>query len=141
MPQAQDQRDRGKADNPGEAPPLWERVVAALGLLLVLATLGFLLYEGIWGGQAPPDVNVEPQGIFESGESYLVEFKARNDGDQTAANVRITGVLVRDGQVLEQAEVTMDYVPAGSMQAGGLYFRNDPRRGELTLGASGYQVP
>lgn len=122
-------------------PPFWERAIAFLGLILVLGSLGFLLYEGLWGDDSPPDVIVEREQILDSGEDYLVKFKARNEGGETAAAVKITGTLTRDGEQIEQAEVTLDYVPASSEVRGGLYFSNDPREGQLELGASGYQLP
>jgi uncharacterized protein (TIGR02588 family) len=122
-------------------PPLWERAVAVLGLLLVLGALGFLLHEGIWGDQSPPDVIVERQQIIDSGEDYLVTFKARNEGGETAAAVKITGTLTRNGQQIEKSEITIDYVPSGSEQRGGFYFSHDPRIGELEFSASGYRTP
>lgn len=124
-----------------DGPPFWERIVAFLGLILVLGSLGFLLYEGVWGDNSPPDVVVELVRIRDSGDDYLVEFKASNEGGKTAADVRITATLTRDGREVEEAEASLDYVPAGSEQRGGLFFRNDPNAGELELRASGYQVP
>lgn len=126
---------------PNDEPPFWERVVAFLGLLLVLGSLGYLLYQGIWGSHTPPDIVVEPYGILDSGEDYLVRFKARNLGGKTAAEVKITGTLSRNGQQIEQSEATVDYVPAGSEQQGGLYFRSDPRQSQLEFRASGYREP
>lgn len=122
-------------------PPFWERFVAFIGLILVLGSLGFLLYEGVWGDNSPPDVVVELVRIRDSGDDYLVEFKARNEGGETAAEVRITATLTRDGREIEETEASLDYVPAGSEQRGGLFFENDPNESELELRASGYQIP
>lgn len=134
------------AGNPGrqqdtDEPPFWERVVALLGLLLVLASLGFLLYQGLWGDNSPPDVVIELEAILSSGEDYLVRFKARNLGGETAAGVQVTGTLRQSGREIEKAETVIDYVPAGSEQSGGLYFSNDPGTAELELRASGYRIP
>jgi len=126
---------------PQDEPPFWERVVGLIGLLLVLASLGYLLYQGIWGDRSPPDVVVEQEAILSSGTDYLVQFKARNLGGETAAEVKITGTLSQNGQEVEKTETTIDYVPAGSEQRGGLYFSSDPRVGELKLSVSGYRAP
>lgn len=125
----------------GDEPPFWERVVAFLGLLLVLASLGYLLYQGIWGDNSPPDVVIEQEAILNSGKDYLVRFKARNFGGETAAEVQVTGTLSQNGQEIEKVETVIDYIPAGSEQRGGLYFSNDPSTAELELRASGYRVP
>lgn len=127
--------------NEGDQPPLWERVIAGIGLLLVLGSLGFLMLQGIWGDKSPPDVVLELVRVGDNGNDYLVQFKARNEGGQTAAEVRVTATLVRSGQVVEATEVTLDYVPAGSEQQGGFYFSSDPREGQLELKASGYLIP
>lgn len=124
-----------------DGPPFWEHIVAFIGLILVLGSLGFLLYQGIWGDNSPPDVIVELAEVRDSGDDYLVEFKARNEGGTTAAEVRIAATLTRDGHQVEETEASLDYVPAGSERRGGLFFRNDPRAGELELRASGYQIP
>lgn len=130
-----------KTSSRKDEPPFWERVVAFLGLLLVLGSLGFLFYEGIWGDHSPPDLIVEREQIMDSGADYLVKFRARNVGGETAAKVTITGTLTRNGQPLERTDTTLDYIPAGSEEYGGLYFSNDPRVGKLKLSASGYQLP
>lgn len=135
-----EQRGNGMP-NPNGEPPFWERVVAFLGLLLVLGSLGYLLYQGIWGSHTPPDIVVEPHGILDSGEDYLVRFKARNLGGKTAAEVKITGTLSRNGRQIEQREVTIDYVPAGSEQQGGFFFNSDPRQSQLEFRVSGYREP
>lgn len=137
---------RAKQSEPGcskqrAAAPLWERVVAFLGLLLVLGSLGYLFYQGIWGDRSPPDIVIMQEAITGSGKDYLVQFRARNRGGQTAAEVKITGTLSRSGQEIEKSEVTVDYLAAGSEQRGGLFFSNDPRDGQLALGVSGYRLP
>lgn len=141
MPESNQRSQSRPKTNQNDPPPLWERIIAFFGLLFVLSSLGFLLYEGLWGDHSPPDVIVEPKAIIDSGQDYLVRFKARNTGGKTAAEVKITGKLSRDGEQIEQTEATFDYIPAGSEQSGGLYFTNDPRGSTLELSVSGYRVP
>lgn len=123
------------------SPPIWERVIAAIGLLLVLGSLGFLIFQGVWGDNSPPDITIRLVRIVDSGDDYLVEFKARNQGGTTAAEVGVSATLRRDGHEVEIGEVTLDYVSAGSERQGGLYFSNDPRLGQLEFKASGYRIP
>ena len=53
----------------------------------------------------------------------------------------IEGELVAPGAQAETAEAVFDYVPAHSTRKGGLYFKDDPRTGQLTLTAKGYIDP
>ena len=78
-------------------------------------------------------IEAQPQG-------FLVPFEAVNDGDATAAAVEIVGRL-RLGELTEESRVTIDYLPAASYGRGGLWFRQDPRQGELVLRAEGYLEP
>ncbi|HEX5514418.1 MAG TPA: TIGR02588 family protein, partial [Gammaproteobacteria bacterium] len=106
-----------------------------------LASLGYLLYQGVWGDRSPPDIVIMQETITGSGKDYLVQFRVRNLGGETAAEVKITGTLSRNDPEVEKSEVTVDYVAAGSERRGGLFFSNDPRDGQLALGVSGYRLP
>ena len=118
-----------------------EWIVAALSALLVLGVLGFLIYDAVRAPATPPDVRVEVDSIAQAGPGYLVLFRARNGGRKTAAEVLVQGELAADTGLVESAETTIDYVPAGGEQRGGLYFTQDPRRLRLRLQARGYREP
>lgn len=122
-------------------PPLWERVVAAISLMLVAGLLGYLLYEVLAGDHSPPDIVVEIVEIRENGNDWLVLFQAWNHGGTTASGVAIEGQLSRFGITVESAQVTLDFIPAKSSRRGGLYFQNDPSDRDLELQTSGYVLP
>lgn len=125
------------------ALPWPERVAALLGLLLVLGALGLLLYEGLSGDGAPPDIEIRVESIRAqpSGSGYLVEIVAANRGGQTGAEVRVSGELLQDGQAVETSTAVFDYIPDRSERRGGLFFRRDPRAYALQLRATGYVEP
>ncbi|HEX7030261.1 MAG TPA: TIGR02588 family protein [Gammaproteobacteria bacterium] len=122
-------------------PPLWERVVAALSVLMVAGLLAYLFHQVIAGDGLPPDIVVEIVEIRDSGEDWLVVFEARNRGGETASGVSISGELSRFGIVVESSQVTLDYVPARSSRRGGLFFRRNPEEASLAVFASGYAEP
>ena len=115
--------------------------MASIGALLFLVLLGYLLFQAVSGNGVPPDIIVEVTEIQKNGDDHLVIFEARNRGGQTAASVIIRGELERFGVTLETAEATLDYLPPGSMRAGGLLFRRDPRELDLVIAAAGYSRP
>lgn len=121
--------------------PIWERIVAFVGLVILLSVLGFLVYEAIWGEESLPDIVLSADKVQENGDDYVVSFIARNEGGKTAAAVVIRAELVRDGKVMEAAEATLDYLPSHSERRGGLFFVNDPRDGTIRIGALGYADP
>ena len=118
-----------------------EWIVAISSAALVLALLGYLIYDGVRSPKTPPDVTIEVDSIQKAGPGYLVLFRARNGGRTTAAEVLVEGELETDSGKVETSETTMDYVPARGEQHGGLYFRQDPQRGRLRLRAHGYRDP
>ena len=118
-----------------------EWIVAAGSAALVLGVLGFLVYDGVRHPATPPDVTIEVDSIQAAGPGYLVLFRARNRGRSTAAEVMVEGELQADSGSVETSETTMDYVPAGGQQRGGLYFAHDPRRLQLRLRAHGFREP
>lgn len=121
--------------------PLAEWVVAGLSAVLVLGVVGFLIYDGVRSPGTPPDVTIEVDSIQAAGPGYLVLFRARNSGRSTAADVAVEGELQADSGRVESSETTLDYVPAGGIQRGGLYFEHDPRRFRLRVRAKGYRDP
>jgi uncharacterized protein (TIGR02588 family) len=118
-----------------------EWIVAIASAALVLGVLGFLIYDGVRSPRTAPDVSIEVDSIQRAGPGHLVLFRARNGGRTTAAGVVVEGELEADSGRVESSETTIDYVPAGGEQRGGLYFQRDPRMLRLRLRAKGYQDP
>jgi uncharacterized protein (TIGR02588 family) len=136
-------RTEGKAAPQGKAPHTGtaEWIVAALSAALVLAVIGFLIYDGVGSPGTPPDVIVEVDSIQPAGPGYLVLIRATNRGRSTAADLVVVGELGSDTGRVEVSETTIDYVPAGGKQRAGLYFTHDPSRFRLRLRAYGYREP
>ena len=117
-----------------------EWLVAAIGLVLVVAVVAFMIVEAN-GDPGPPRITVGVDSVVALDDgTYLVEFTAANRSDASAAAVGITGD-VRSGAETETSRTTLDYIPARSERRGGLHFKLDPRRGTIRLRAEGYQEP
>jgi uncharacterized protein (TIGR02588 family) len=132
------ERDGGEG---GGVTSRWEWVAAAVSTALVLAVVGYLLYDAVARPQTPPSIQVAADTVFQSGGLWLVEFRATNAGHETAAAVKVEGELMRADSSVESSEAVLDYVPGRSVRHGGLFFRQDPRAYRLELRAHGYQEP
>lgn len=130
-----------KSQQERDRPPLYEWVVAALGLLVVLCTLGLLTYEVIAGDTSVPDPLIRVTGVHKVRGGYLAQVEAFNRGGDTAAGLTVGGTLKQNGRDIETSEVTLDYLPGQSLREAGLFFSEDPRRYRLELRALGYQEP
>jgi uncharacterized protein (TIGR02588 family) len=133
------QADRRRS---ADKPAIWEWVAAALGAAVVLAAIGFMIYEAMTGGPHPiARITVEVDTIVPYSSGYVVEFRAINEGDASAARVVVSGELRSDTGVVERAEVTVDYVPARSWRKGGFVFAKDPRAHRVELRSKGFDRP
>lgn len=135
-----DKKREGGEENVPHNPSRLEWGVAALGFLLVLCTLGFLLYRAFFVPDTPPDVSLRVVSVQPSSGGYLVLLEAVNRGGETAAELLVEGELRQGGQVVETGELTFDFLPPDSVREGGLFFRRDPRAG-LELRAKSFREP
>jgi uncharacterized protein (TIGR02588 family) len=130
-------KDQKKLDN----APFWMWGIGMLGLVLVLGSIGFALYEAAAGDSSPPDVTVEVMEILPAQNGFLVEFRVINEGGTTAAGLTVEGELRDGAEIVEASDTTVEYVPSHSERQGGLFFTQDPRQYELQLRAKGYEAP
>ena len=123
-----------------EKNPL-EWTVFAIGLVLVLATLGYLVRESIVGDGGPPEVVARLGEPRPSASGYLVPVEVANNGQTTAEDVLVPIFLEMPGGKREEAELSIAFLPRDSKRNGWVSFRSDPRGATLSLGAIAFEVP
>jgi len=122
-------------------PPIWEWIVAFVGLMLVVSAVGFMLYRALKGNSSPPEITISIDSVTTAADGFLVTFRAINRGEVTAAGLTVKGELRSDSETIETSTATLNYVPSRSERRGGLFFTNDPRKFEIKLRAKGYERP
>lgn len=123
----------------GTSPVEW--AAAAAGAALLLATIAYLVHYGLTKPEGSPAIRVVVETVEPAGDGYRVGFTARNEGNGTAAELSIRGVL-RDGATeIEASTARIDFLPQDSSRSGGLFFRRDPRALTLDLRAESYVEP
>lgn len=110
-------------------------------MILVAGAIGFLIYEALKGDAAPPKLSVSVESVTTVDNGYLVKFRVKNMGDQTAAAVKIAGELKSADQSVETSDVTLTYVPSHSEREGGLFFSQNPSQYRLEVRSKGYEKP
>lgn len=118
-----------------------ELIVGMVGGLLIASLLAFFTYQAIVLGDSRPRLVTSVTGVETAGEQYVVHYKVENVGDVTAESVQVVGEVTRDGKSVEKLATSVGYVPLDSSRSGALVFTEDPRRGKLTVGVSGYRLP
>lgn len=121
--------------------PIWEWIIAAVGLILVLGSISLTVYRAFTEGSTPPIISISVDAISQTENGFLVGFSVKNTGYQTAADLNIEGVLKNGEKTEETSTMTFTYAPANSSRQGGLFFTRNPNELELQIRAMGYSVP
>lgn len=101
----------------------------------------FLGYTAVTRDDAPPSIRFRTQAIRAVTGGYLVDLTLRNEGKETAANLKFEERLIKDEQTVETSEATVDYVPSKSERQAGLSLRMIRAVLKLTFQAKGYERP
>ena len=118
-----------------------EWVIAAFGITVLSAALGFITYRAVVGETKEASLSVSVESVERLEQGYRVDFIVSNSGSQTAAAVQIEGELSTAGQSIEKSSATLTYSPANSTRRGALYFSKDPNLYELKMRAAGFEKP
>lgn len=119
-----------------------EWVVFAIGLALVAGVLGYLVYDGLTMGDAPPSIEVRLGTPEQRGENFIVPVTVTNRGDATAEGVSIEVEQQRgDGQEGERGQFEVAFLPRRATREGWVAFKTDPRQAQLTARVLGYEKP
>lgn len=126
--------------NRSQAPVL-EWLAAAIGLMLVSASIGFLLYSAIVKENTPPDLNITAETVTKTEKGYLVKISLENKGGTNASQVTVEGKLKKGDEDMETSSMTFAYAPSHSKKEGGLIFAKNPQEFQMELRALGYENP
>ena len=118
-----------------------EWTVFGVGLVLVLATLGFLIRESLGASGGPPEVVARLGSPRASAGGFMVPVEVVNVGKGTAEDVKVTVVLELPRSEPEEAELDIAFLPRDSRRDGWVTFRSDPAGGTLRLGPVAFEVP
>ncbi len=124
-----------------ETTPLLEWILGGIGLVLFVAAIAFLVYEGSGSEDRPGDVEIRIEEIIATDDAYLVRYRARNLGTQTLVDLHISARVFDGSTELERVDAGIDYLPGRSWRRGGFYLREDPRKYRVDIRVGGYQEP
>lgn len=122
--------------------PHWiEWLTGVIATLMVLAIIGWTLFEAATTTDRPPELSTHVLSVESVASGWRVMIEVRNDGDQAAAAVEVKAALLNGTTAVEEAQTTFDYVAARSSSRGGLIFTQDPAGFRLEVAPSGFTEP
>lgn len=142
MSQDESARDDAQPEDSGtEGTPPLERLIGAVGGVLVLALLAFLGFQAIAAPDDGVNLTAAVTRIEPAGEQFATHVRVENDGHETAAAVTVAGEVQVGAKTAEEATATISYLPAQSVRHAVLVFTQDPRDAKLSVRAAGYALP
>ena len=117
-----------------------EWAVFAAGLVLVVATIGFLVYQGTTMGSEPPIIEVHLGAPQPRSQNFIVPVTVVNRGDKTAEGVHIE-VVLEGGGATERSEFQIPFLPRHARHEGWAAFQTDPRAARLRARVLGFEEP
>ncbi len=117
-----------------------ENTILTVGIILVTATMGILVYNMAMVQDAPPDIVVSSDTIIKQASHYALHINAKNKGTNTAEDVSIE-IKVGKGDDQETARLEFPYLPGKSTVDGWVTFRQDPSTDRLEFRVLGYSTP
>ncbi|AFY85693.1 MAG: hypothetical protein CLLPBCKN_002285 [Chroococcidiopsis cubana SAG 39.79] len=119
-----------------------EWIVFGISLILVLFTLGYIVYDGATLGETPPNIELQLGQPQPQSDRFIVPVTATNRGDETAETVQIEVTLNSDGREEETAEFEIAFLPRHSTRRGWVTFQTDPRTVEqIEARVLGFEKP
>ena len=119
-----------------------EWIVFVISLILVLFTLGYIVYDGATLGETPPNIELQLGQSQPQSDRFIVPVTAKNRGDETAETVQIEVTLNSDGREEETAEFEIAFLPRHSTRRGWVTFQTDPRTVEqMEARVLGFEKP
>ena len=127
-----------------QRPPrnLAEWVAFSIASLILGTIAGLVIYSWATKQERPPAFAInQGKEVRESQGQFYIPFEISNTGGKTVESVQIVAELRVNGQVEESGDQQIDFLSEGETEEGAFAFRQDPRKGELTVRVASYKLP
>jgi uncharacterized protein (TIGR02588 family) len=119
-----------------------EWVTFSIASLILAAIAGLVIYSWATKRQSPPVLQIDRSNeIRETNGQFYVPFEISNTGGETVESVQVVAELKINGQVAESGDQQFDFLSEDEKEEGAFVFRQDPRKGELTVQVASYKLP
>ncbi|MCY7275000.1 MAG: TIGR02588 family protein [Phormidesmis sp. CAN_BIN44] len=132
------------SDNAQKRPPrnLAEWVTFSIASLILGTIAGLVIYSWATKQDRPPAFTIEQsKEVRESQGQFYIPFRLSNTGGKTVESVQIVAELRVNDQIEESGDQQIDFLSEGETEEGAFVFRQDPRKGELTVRVASYKLP
>lgn len=118
-----------------------EWAVFAAGVALIALSIGYLAYDALAGDNSPAEVQIEASAPESRNGGFSIPLRISNSGGGTAEEVLVRAELHSGGEVVEQVELHLPYLPRKSVRQAVVVLRTDPALGKFEVRVVSYQKP
>lgn len=127
--------------NAAGTPPI-ERVLAGIGLVLLLAVVVVLLHEALTQPPDPlPRIRLALDRVAASGDGWLAVVRVHNDGEAAAVDITLSAALDRPEGSAEALETDLAELPPHAERRVAFHFESEPTAAGLRLRVVGFTLP
>lgn len=118
-----------------------EWTVFALAAIIVLASVGGLVFLSVQSHERPPELEARALAPQRTASGFVVPVQVRNKGDRTAEAVHVEVSLKSGEETVERSEMTFDYLPRHSEREGSAIFSRDPQCCSIEARTTAFDTP
>lgn len=126
--------------NQQDQPDVLERVVSWASALLLVAALGYLIWEGL-SERRPPTFAAQVDRVWDTEGRYYVELSVVNNGGESVQNLQFALELMRGDSTVVRAPGSLSWVPSHSERRATVILDRDPRAYEVAFVPQHYEFP
>ena len=117
-----------------------EWTVFGMGALLLVAVVGYLIYDVVSTRSGAPHLAVAIESPERTPAGFAVGLTVANQGGTTAEAVTLSVTLMRGGREIERADLEIAFLPRGSRRRAWAHFRHDPATGTVEAVVTGFRA-
>lgn len=119
-------KKKQEEQNLPEQKNLLEWIVFGISLLFIVSLLGYLVYQSILYKPSSPDLVITYEHDPSPNSPFRFHVVIANEGFETAEEVHMELVQIKDGEEVEKATMTIPFSPQQSQREGWVIFTKDP---------------
>lgn len=119
-----------------------ELVAASLAFTITFGFLIYLFYVAAFVSENPPEFSLEFHPKPKPGKEVRFHLLVKNISRQTAEEVSVDVVMIRNGSMADRRTLNFDFIPRNSVREGWVVFNEPLKEGDqLVPQVSGYRKP
>lgn len=130
-----------ESGSPTRTAAEWVTLSISIAILVILFGAIGVFYLSGDGEKSLIEVTPLTEDVRRERDRFLLPVEIANIGERTASTVNVTVALMVDGEEVESADFSIDFLAGGASERGFAIFTTDPASADVTVGAVSFMEP